>query len=163
MVGDWWFFSFGPSECLLAGFFRFRFVLFQSRAELPFSLAYVGLRAWFAWNCIDTIYRFSTSSLSFGCTRDFLKVMWDQIYKQKFGVALGSPVSPIAVNIIYGMVRWAIHTAPIECKPRLCNRYVDDILEIVKKGSTERLTDHLNQVDRIYDNPKVYLWRRKRR
>ncbi len=72
----------------------------------------------------------------------------DQIYKQKFGVAMGSPVSPIAVNIF---MEWleeqAIHTAPTECKPRLWKRYVDDILEIVKKGSTERLTDHLNQVD----------------
>ncbi len=65
----------------------------------------------------------------------------DQIYKQKFGIAMGSPVSPIAVNIF---MEWleeqAIHTAPVECKPRLWKWYVDDILEIVKKGSTERLT-----------------------
>ena len=41
----------------------------------------------------------------------------------------------------------AIATAPIEIKPRLWKRYVDDILEVVKKGSVERLTDHINQID----------------
>jgi hypothetical protein len=41
----------------------------------------------------------------------------------------------------------AIATSPIECKPRLWRRYVDDILEVIKKGTTNNLTDHLNTVD----------------
>jgi len=53
------------------------------------------------------------------------------IYKQKFGVAMGSPVSPIAVNIF---MEWledqAIHTAPIDCRPRMWKRYVDDIFQV---------------------------------
>ncbi|XP_072018334.1 uncharacterized protein [Amphiura filiformis] len=61
---------------------------------------------------------------------------------------MGSPVSPIAVNMF---MEWlenqAIHTAPLDCRPRMWKRYVDDILEIVKEGATERLTEHLNQVD----------------
>ncbi|XP_072015063.1 uncharacterized protein [Amphiura filiformis] len=41
----------------------------------------------------------------------------------------------------------AIMTAPIECKPKLWKRYVDDILEVVAKDAVIPLTDHLNQVD----------------
>ena len=37
----------------------------------------------------------------------------------------------------------AIATAPIDCKPKLWKRYVDDILEIIKRGKVEALTDHL--------------------
>ena len=40
----------------------------------------------------------------------------------------------------------AIHTAPLD-RPHLWKRYVDDILEIVKKNTADALTDHLNQVD----------------
>ncbi|XP_072039459.1 uncharacterized protein [Amphiura filiformis] len=38
-------------------------------------------------------------------------------------------------------------TAPLNCKPRLFKRYVDDILEIVKKDTEHQLTEHLNKVD----------------
>ena len=41
----------------------------------------------------------------------------------------------------------ALVTAPLECKPRLFKRYVDDILEIIKRGKEKELTDHLNSVD----------------
>ena len=37
--------------------------------------------------------------------------------------------------------------APEICKPSLWKRYVDDILEKVKKGTTGMLTDHLNTID----------------
>jgi hypothetical protein len=70
------------------------------------------------------------------------------IYKQKFGAAMGSPVSPLAANIFMEWLeQQAILTAPITCKPRLWKRYVDDILEIIKTGSTLDLTAHLNQID----------------
>ena len=32
-------------------------------------------------------------------------------------------------------------------KPKMCKRYVHDILEVVKKGSTEKLTNLLNSPD----------------
>ncbi|XP_072039396.1 uncharacterized protein [Amphiura filiformis] len=70
------------------------------------------------------------------------------IYRQRFGAAMGSPVSAI---IAYLFMEWlekkAIATAPLECKPRLWRRYVDDVLEIIKKDTTEQLTEHLNTVD----------------
>ncbi|XP_072046328.1 cholesterol 24-hydroxylase-like [Amphiura filiformis] len=56
------------------------------------------------------------------------------------------------INIPSGTpVHWfekkAIATAPLECKPRLRCRYVDDVLEIIKKDITKQLTEHLNTVD----------------
>ncbi|XP_072018319.1 uncharacterized protein [Amphiura filiformis] len=41
----------------------------------------------------------------------------------------------------------AIANAPIACRPKLWKRYVDDILEIIPKGTTQELTDHLNKAD----------------
>ena len=46
------------------------------------------------------------------------------------------------------MARGAGHSyCPLICAPKLWKRYVDDILEIIKKGETENLTQHLNQID----------------
>ena len=70
------------------------------------------------------------------------------IYRQKFGTAMGSPVSPIMANIF---MEWleerAIATAPLNCKPKLWKRYVDDILEIIQKGEEDNFTQHLNTMD----------------
>ena len=59
---------------------------------------------------------------------------------------MGSPVSAIIANLF---LEWleeeAIATAPIEVTPRLWRRYVDDVLEIIKKGTTEQLTEYLNK------------------
>ena len=62
---------------------------------------------------------------------------------------MGSPVSPIAANIFMeALEQQAIATAPLDCKPKLWVRYVDDILEIIKKSSVQQLTDHINQIDK---------------
>ena len=39
----------------------------------------------------------------------------------------------------------AISTSPITCRLRLWKRYVDDVLEVIRKGEVDTLTDHLNQ------------------
>ena len=71
-----------------------------------------------------------------------------QVYQQKFGTAMGSPVSPIVANLFMeDLEQRAIDTAPPGCKPRLWKRYVDDTLEIIKRGKIEEWTEHLNGVD----------------
>ncbi len=72
-----------------------------------------------------------------------------KIYRQMFGTAMGSPMSPIAANIFMeDLEQRAIATAPPNCKPKLWLRYVDDILEIINKDAVEQLTDHINQIDK---------------
>ncbi|XP_072046926.1 uncharacterized protein [Amphiura filiformis] len=70
------------------------------------------------------------------------------IYRQRFGMAMGSPLSPLACNIFMEWLEQkAISTAPVACRPRLWKRYVDDVLEIVRKGEVDNLTEHLNSID----------------
>ena len=42
----------------------------------------------------------------------------------------------------------AIATAPMECRPKLWLRYVDDILEVINKNAVPQPTEHINQVDK---------------
>ena len=70
------------------------------------------------------------------------------LYKHKFGTAMGIPVSPIVANLYMEFLeKEAIATAPLTCKPTLWKRYVDDVLEKIKRGKLKNLTDHLNTVD----------------
>lgn len=71
-----------------------------------------------------------------------------QIYRQKFGTAMGSPVSPLVADIYMEYLeQTAIASVPLHLKPKLWKRYVDDILEVINKQAVEELTDHLNRVD----------------
>ncbi|KAI8479817.1 hypothetical protein Bbelb_424380 [Branchiostoma belcheri] len=85
--------------------------------------------------------------LSFIVTTTYFSFRGD-IYQQKFGTAMGSPVSPVLANLFMEWLEQeAIATAPISCRPKLWKRYVDDVMEIVKKGVHQDLTDHLNNID----------------
>ena len=61
---------------------------------------------------------------------------------------MGSPASPIQTNLF---IEWlettTIASAPETTKPRLWNRYVEYVLEIVKVDQVDNPTNHLNQVD----------------
>ncbi|XP_066289701.1 uncharacterized protein [Branchiostoma lanceolatum] len=71
-----------------------------------------------------------------------------EIYQQKFGTAMGSPVSPVLANLFMEWLeQQAIATAPVNCTPKLWKRYVDDVLELLKRGAEQQLTDHLNTID----------------
>ena len=70
------------------------------------------------------------------------------IYEQVYGTAMGSPVSVVIANLY---MEWfeqtALRTAPAHIRPRLWKRFVDDIWEVIKRGTEPELTAHLNQVD----------------
>ncbi|XP_072041288.1 uncharacterized protein [Amphiura filiformis] len=71
-----------------------------------------------------------------------------QIFRQIFGAAMGSPVSAIVANLVMEWLeKEAIMTAPLDCKPKYWRRYVDDVLEIIQKDTTLKLTEHLNTID----------------
>ena len=56
---------------------------------------------------------------------------------------MGSQVSPTAANIFMeDLEQQAITTAPSDLRPKLWLRYVDDILEMIKKDNVQKLTDH---------------------
>ncbi len=70
------------------------------------------------------------------------------LYRQKFGAAMGSPVSPIIANLyLEDLESKAIESAPAEMKPKLWKRYVDDILDLIKKDKVKDMNDHLNTID----------------
>ncbi len=72
-----------------------------------------------------------------------------EFYQQQIGVAMGSPVSPIVVNLyMEELEQQIIASALAECKPISWKCYVDDILCIVKKGQAESLQNHMNTVDK---------------
>ena len=87
------------------------------------------------------------SLLEFMLTTTYFKFRGD-VFQQKFGAAMGSPVSPIVANLfLEDLEERAIDTAPPECKPNVWLRYVDDVLAVVKVGKVERLMEHMNTVD----------------
>ena len=56
----------------------------------------------------------------------------DIFYKQVTGSAMGSPVSPVVAEFCMEQLEGiAIATAPLDCRPSLWKRYVDDIREKV--------------------------------
>ena len=69
------------------------------------------------------------------------------IYQQKFGTAMGRPVTPVIANLFR---KWpeqqAIVTLQVTCQPWLWKRYVDYVMEIVKEGCGQQLTVHLNTI-----------------
>ncbi|XP_072047104.1 uncharacterized protein [Amphiura filiformis] len=63
-------------------------------------------------------------------------------------MAIGSPLSPLACNIFMEWLEQkTISTAPVACRPCLWKRHEDDVLEIVRKGEVDNLTEHLSSID----------------
>jgi len=57
-----------------------------------------------------------------------------EIYRQKFGAAMGSPVSPLVANMFMEQLERKLSaTVPEDLRPKLWKRYVDDTLEVVKE------------------------------
>ena len=71
-----------------------------------------------------------------------------KIYEQKFGTAMGSPVSPVLANLFMEDFEVkALSSCPVDCKPSFWKRYVDDALGAIKTGKREDFTRHLNTVN----------------
>ena len=61
----------------------------------------------------------------------------DLVYQQKFGVAMGSPLSPILANLCMEFIeKNYIQSLPDEIKPKFWVRYVDDIFIIFQQNET---------------------------
>ena len=71
-----------------------------------------------------------------------------QVYQQKFGTAMGSPVSPIVANLFMeDLEQRAMESASAELRPTLWKRYVDGTLEVIKRGKVVAWSAHLNNMD----------------
>ena len=61
-----------------------------------------------------------------------------QVYQEKFGTAMGSPVSPIVANLFMeDLEQRAMESASAELRPTFWKRYVDDMLEVIKRGKVD--------------------------
>jgi len=61
---------------------------------------------------------------------------------------VGSPVSAVIANFyMEKLERKALQTAPAECRPKIWKRYVDDVLDVIKKDLVKNFTNHLNSID----------------
>ena len=70
------------------------------------------------------------------------------IYRQVEGFAMGDPLSAVMANLFMeDLEQQALASAPAVCAVSLWKRYVDDILEKIKFGKVQIMTDHLNQID----------------
>ncbi|XP_078682439.1 uncharacterized protein LOC144916914 [Branchiostoma floridae x Branchiostoma belcheri] len=67
----------------------------------------------------------------------------DVIYEQTFGMAMGSPLSPVLANLFMEeFERKALHTAPH--RPKFWGRYVDDTGVVNRQEHEQELFDHIN-------------------
>ena len=72
-----------------------------------------------------------------------------QVYKQRFGVAMGSPLSPILANLCLEFIEeYYIKLLPDNIKPVFWVRYVDDIF-IIYQHDVEAFNSLLNEINNI--------------
>ncbi len=80
------------------------------------------------------------------CLKNSYFVFHNTFYRQKFGAAMGSPISPIIANLFMeDFESRAISTAPTP--PKCWDRYVDDTYSIVKKDKVDELHAHINSIE----------------
>ena len=80
------------------------------------------------------------------CLKNTYFSFQDQFYEQVEGAAMGSPLSPIVVNLyMKDLEHKALSTAPTP--PRFWCRYVDDTFVIHKEVNKQGFLQHINSVD----------------
>ena len=69
----------------------------------------------------------------------------NQLYKQIFGVLLGSPISVTIANLVMEVVKTkALQT--FQNSPTMWKRYVDDTFVVIKKNNLETFYEHLASI-----------------
>ena len=89
---------------------------------------------------IEGINKSEFKSLLSLATQELYFIFNDVLYKQKNGVAMGSPLGPTMANVFLSFyeIKW-LEQCPKEFKPVFYRRYVDDIFVLFK------LTEHLSK------------------
>ena len=88
------------------------------------------------------------------CVESTIFVFEGSVYKQKFGVAMGSPLSPILANLCMEFIeKHYIKTMPNDMCPLFWVRYVDDIF-IIYQHSEDKLREFLEFVNSILPSIK---------
>ena len=70
-----------------------------------------------------------------------------KFYRLTDGVAMGSPVSSIVANLFMENLEDRATSTAGELRPRISERYVDNVFSIVKRKSAKALLDHINELD----------------
>ena len=91
-------------------------------------------------NCILELVDLCTTNLYFHFEENF--------YKQKFGMAMGNPLSPVLANLFLEHIESDILPTYDNVKPSFWYRYVDDILCLVDNDFD--LTDFLSFINNLY-------------
>ena len=63
------------------------------------------------------------------------------LYQQSSGFPMGSPISPGACNTFCEQfVEEALQSCPEEIRPSTWHRYMDDVVEVIKKDNVKEFT-----------------------
>ena len=95
---------------------------------------------------IEGINKFEFKNLLSLATQESYFLFNDVLYKQKDGVAMGSPLGPTMANvfIFFYEVKW-LEQCTNEFKPVFYRRYVDDIFVLFKSAEhLSKFSDHFN-------------------
>ena len=69
-----------------------------------------------------------------------------KIYRQIFGVAIGSPVSVIVANLVMEIVEEGAMSTFLN-PPKFWRKYVDDTFVIIKKTEADKFRNHINNIE----------------
>ena len=95
---------------------------------------------------IEGINKFEFKNLLSLATQESYFLFNDVLYKQKDGVAMGSPLGPTMANVFLSFyeVKW-LEQCPNEFKPVFYRRYVDDIFVLFKSAEhLSKFRDYFN-------------------
>ena len=88
------------------------------------------------------------------CVESTIFTFDESVYKHKFGVAMGSPLSPILANLCMEYIEeMYVKTLPDDIRAIFWVRYVDDVF-IVYQHSEEKFSEFLNHINNIIPSIK---------